>query len=301
MNTGSAGKKCFEWTALDPGSRIIQLPRLGTGNYFVRMRCVGTNAQLSYNIVIHPRSYRGLLIGVIIGAGILLVVVGFLLLRQKLRFRKRERRLKTDRQLAELQNQVYRSQLNPHFIFNALSSIQALMNKGETVSANDYLSDFAGLLRHTLDAQKSEFWTLDDELTLLRNYVKLEQLRFSFRFELTVQEGITPVNHTFPAMLLQPVVENAIRHGLLHDDASTLAIRVRRTGTDLVIAVENNGRGFDPGSIKQGDGLRLTHERIDVINRYGSTFWELSLQTRPRSTMALFTGKHYFQDDETRA
>src|SRR5690606_4715961 len=113
---------------------------------------------------------------------------------------------------AKLQLNSIRSQLNPHFLFNALSGIQNLMNKNEIDNANKYLSKFARLTRNVLDGK--ELISLSQEKTLLDDYLQMEQLRFGFKYEINHSENLDLDNIEIPSMLLQPFVENAVKHGI---------------------------------------------------------------------------------------
>ena len=161
-----------------------------------------------------------------------------------------------------------RSQLNPHFIFNALASIQGLMNKGELVKANQYFSEFSKLLRDSLSENDREFSPLRKELELIGIYVRLEQLRSVFTYTVVVGDGLDTNEIEIPYLLIQPVVENAIKHGLAHLAGSgVLNLNIRREGNDLLIVIEDNGDGFDPLSAGSGGhGLRLTRDRVRLVN-----------------------------------
>ena len=119
---------------------------------------------------------------------------------------------KLQKEIAKLQLNSIRSQLNPHFLFNALSGIQNLINKNEIDNANKYLSKFARLTRNVLDDK--ELISLAQEKALLDDYLQMEQLRFGFNYEINAVENLDLNNIEIPSMLLQPFVENAIKHGI---------------------------------------------------------------------------------------
>ncbi|ODS81396.1 MAG: hypothetical protein ABS46_11565 [Cytophagaceae bacterium SCN 52-12] len=183
--------------------------------------------------------------------------------------RKRLRKAATEAQKANLELQAIQSQLNPHFVFNALSSLQGLINKNETEKANDYLSGFSRLLRNTLNDSGKEMVPLSVEITNIDNYVRLEQLRFGFSYEIVTDELISWVQHTeIPSLLIQPAVENAIKHGIASlGNAGQLTIKFSGDGSDLFISIKDNGRGFKPGTTSEGKGLSLTQERIRLLNK----------------------------------
>ncbi|MBN9383285.1 MAG: histidine kinase [Chitinophagaceae bacterium] len=175
------------------------------------------------------------------------------------------------RQSAQLQLKSVRSQLNPHFMFNALTSIQNLMNKNDTKAANHYLAKFADLTREVLDGGDRELISLEDELKILDDYLQMEQLRFGFQYHIIVDGGINIANTEVPGMLLQPFVENAVKHGVapLHGQG-TVRIRIDKDNKDLVLKVTDDGRGFNKADIAgkaSAFGIKLSEERILLLNK----------------------------------
>ena len=170
-----------------------------------------------------------------------------------------------EKEIAKLQLNSVRSQLNPHFLFNALSGIQNLMNKNETDTANKYLSKFARLTRNVLDDK--ELISLAQEKTLLDDYLQMEQLRFGFGYEIKTDENLDLQNIEIPSMLLQPFVENAVKHGISQKNAEgKIIITFGRAQKDLIIVVSDNGKGFDTDKKYEGLGLQLSDNRITLLN-----------------------------------
>lgn len=175
------------------------------------------------------------------------------------------------RESAQLQLKSVRSQLNPHFMFNALTSIQNLMNKSDTKAANHYLAKFADLTRTVLDSSNQELISLEDELKILDDYLQMEQLRFGFQYHIIVDGNVNIANTEVPAMLQQPFVENAVKHGvaLLHEEGR-IRIHIYKDKKDLVLKVMDNGKGFNRGDIAgkpSAFGIRLSEERISLLNK----------------------------------
>jgi two-component system, LytTR family, sensor kinase len=161
--------------------------------------------------------------------------------------------------------------LNPHFMFNALSSIQNLMDRKETSAANHYLSIFSRLTREVLNTGEKELISLEDEINLIDNYLKMEQLRFGFQYTLTIEEGLNKANIEIPAMLLQPMVENAVKHGIsgLRDKGS-INVSIGGINQSLMLSVSDNGKGFDKIKVSDdtsGLGIKLSNERIALLNK----------------------------------
>lgn len=161
------------------------------------------------------------------------------------------------------------SLLNPHFTFNALSSIQGLMNTDRIEEANQYLQEFSSLLRKTLAKSQQVFSSLDQELEMMRMYIHLEALRFNFSWDIVVSEELHTSGIEIPTLLLQPLVENAIKHGLsgLGDKGKLQIIcREGEKQNTFVVIVKDNGTWLDKSS-GSGYGLSLTTERILAINK----------------------------------
>jgi two-component sensor histidine kinase len=159
------------------------------------------------------------------------------------------------------------TQLNPHFIFNALGSIQALMSRQENDKAHQYLSTFGSLLRNVLTNSNHDNTTLDQEIRSLESYLQLEQLRFQFRYNIAVAQDIQTTTVSLPVMLLQPLVENAIRHGIDGmEEKGQISILFNRDNNNLYAVIEDNGKGFDTTRPTTGYGLKLVKEKIQLIN-----------------------------------
>ncbi len=113
------------------------------------------------------------------------------------------------RRIIELELKAIRTQMNPHFLFNSLNSIQNLINKKEIKFANIYLTKFAELIRMILNNSEKQFITISEEIKAIRNYMELEKLRYNFDYEIYIDKNIEIYNIEVPAMLIQPFVENS--------------------------------------------------------------------------------------------
>lgn len=178
--------------------------------------------------------------------------------------------------LGELEMKALRAQMNPHFVFNCLNSINHLTLKGETKLASRYLSKFSKLLRQVLEHSEKDLVPLSEELSMLNTYVQLEALRFKDKIQ--VEQIIDPdvdVDDVFiPPLILQPIVENAIWHGLMHKDGEgKIWISVREEPEQLMCVIEDDGIGrekailFQPESTAKHTsfGLQLTRERLHLL------------------------------------
>jgi streptogramin lyase len=191
-------------------------------------------------------------------------------------FSRQVQRKAMEERIATLQLNALRAQMNPHFIFNALNSIQNFINKNDEESANVYLSKFAALMRLILDNTKKGTIPLSDELKLLDIYLSLEKLRFKAKFDytITVDSSISTEMQLIPSMLIQPYVENAVNHGLMHKEGKGLVdIRLAMRNDNIHCVIEDNGIGREKAmelkskkQAHQSAGISITKDRLDILN-----------------------------------
>ncbi len=189
------------------------------------------------------------------------------------------------------------AQLNPHFIFNALSSIQGLVNKHDTEGANIYLLDFASLMRESLNASNKDHVPINKELLIIDAYLKLEQLRFGFFYKISVDENINIFESEIPSLLLQPVIENAVKHGISAlQEKGEISINFKQHQNDMYVTINDNGQGFKANTNAAGFGLKLTRDRLKLWNEL---FKEQQIlleikNNNPSGTMIYITFKNWF-------
>ncbi|MEZ5041103.1 MAG: histidine kinase [Saprospiraceae bacterium] len=182
----------------------------------------------------------------------------------------KRKKLERQRKMVEMEINAIRSQLNPHFVFNTMSSIQNLILSDRTEQASQYLAELAGLMRAVLRQTKKGIISLEEELNTIRQYCKLEALRKAFSWNIQVAENVD-IHHTdIPAMLLQPYVENAILHGFRSKEVDgKIDLIIERKNGSLAIFIKDNGIGIQQASlnIKGGNhlGLQLNRERLKLL------------------------------------
>ncbi|MFT3677784.1 MAG: histidine kinase [Chitinophagaceae bacterium] len=290
------GKTIRDWAAGEYDNNYILLKDLDPGDYTIRLRFRQqrdkiTGLQFSLATV----WYKTILFRVAVLALLILLLVFFLLI---LKYRKQKKALKhlhkkAEQSAEELKN--IHSLLNPHFTFNALSSIQGLVNKGDLDAANKYLSFFGELLRETLKESKTQHLSLHKELENLKIYIGLEQLRHSFTYTFHIDESIDLYSSTIPPFLLQPFVENAIKHGLSKmNGQGTLNLSFIKQADNMLIKITDNGPGFDAKKFKEGYGLGLSKKRIELINdEYGEELIKLQIESSGKGTSILLFFKNW--------
>jgi signal transduction histidine kinase len=187
--------------------------------------------------------------------------------------------------LAEMQLKSIRSQMNPHFVFNALSAIQHLINKNDNDRANHYLTEFSQLMRLTLDKSQKGLVPLSDEIASIKKYLDLENLRFQFDYSIQTDPEID-VHHTeIPAMLIQPFVENAIIHGLNGiKGEKKLILQFKKLNKYLQCTIQDNGIGIKASKQNKGVavkkehyGHKLAEDRIRLINESHNTHAKITV------------------------
>jgi len=170
-------------------------------------------------------------------------------------------------QLAEARLGALRMQLNPHFLFNSLNAITVLVRDQNTAAAARMLELLSGVLRQVLRAEEAHETTLAAELDFLERYLAIEQVRFSDRLRPRIEVDPAIARALVPRFVLQPLVENALRHGIARRaDSGALTIRAHRESGDLVLTVQDDGPGLTPGTESAGGvGLANTRARLNVL------------------------------------
>jgi LytS/YehU family sensor histidine kinase len=179
--------------------------------------------------------------------------------------------------------------MNPHFIFNALNSVNQYIHQNDERAANRFLSDFSKLMRMVLDYSQLDFITMEEERNLLKLYLKLEHIRFKDRFDYEINE---PDNIDFsaieiPPMLIQPFVENAVWHGLRYkNEKGFLSVTFTQANNALQIDIKDNGIGREKSKALKtqnqqkykSTGLRNVSKRIDLVNKVYQKKYDLEIK-----------------------
>ena len=216
---------------------------------------------------------------------ILSITIGLLLLRQS-KANARRKISEMDQKILEVTQANLRQQMNPHFIFNTLNSIQYYMYKHDKLATNNYLTKFSSLMRKILENSQHTAIPVRDELDALQLYLELESIRFrdKFDYQITIDEEIDSLMYKIPTMLIQPYVENAICHGLmLRKDKGLVTINLTLENDYLCCIIEDNGIGREASreiNLKKQHnhnslGTRITESRLNLVN----SFYGTSLKT----------------------
>jgi LytS/YehU family sensor histidine kinase len=215
---------------------------------------------------------------------ILLVLFTMVFIRWRLRLisqREKENNL-WQQQVLQTEMRALRSQMNPHFIFNAINSIQHYVLTNEKELANKYLVKFSKLMRNILDQSKEELISLQDELETVKLYLEIESLRFNNAFQATfdIDDAVRGRNIVLPPLLIQPFAENAIWHGLLlKEGAKELNISIRIVNNATVIEIDDNGIGRSAAEKyrnkeleRRSLGMEITQARLNLVRQAHGIF-----------------------------
>ena len=196
----------------------------------------------------------------------------FYIIYRQQRLKEKNRLLKSENQRLNIEQKLLQSQLNPHFIFNAIANLQSLIASGRVDEPICYLNSFSSLLRGVLEQNRKDFIELSEELSSLNNYILLQQMRYVgvFDYQIVVDEDLSPEHTLIPPMLIQPFVENAIEHGFRHINYNgVLIISFNKENNRLIIKVDDNGSGIINNDVnkqkKQSLAQIILKERLALL------------------------------------
>jgi hypothetical protein len=199
---------------------------------------------------------------------LLLAAVGLWFYFRDKRNKKKLAVLKRKSDDTEVKLSLLSGQLNPHFLFNSLSAIQGSINNSNPDKTNAYIGNVAGFMRDVMNNSRKEFISLYEELKIETDYLRLEQERMDFSYVIDIAPEIPASMIDFPPLLLQPVLENSIRHAFNRDFTSPMIhITVFSEGSTLYVDVADNGNvNWDSALVQEGHGLSLIRKRMAVYN-----------------------------------
>lgn len=217
----------------------------------------------------------------------LLCLIGFLIIES---FHVIRESNKIKDEVRDLERSALRAQMNPHFIFNTLNSIQNFIMDNEKDKAMDYLSRFAKLVRQNLNASVDAKVSVAEEVSMLHNYLQLEQLRHkdAFSFDIFVEHNINQSDTFIGPLLIQPFVENAVIHGVSNSELeSHIQVNVKQIEEFLNVEIIDNGIGIESSeTVKKKDslGMRITQKRLEHINEYDGDGYTISSNSESKGT-----------------
>jgi LytS/YehU family sensor histidine kinase len=277
-----------EWTETDnPEIHFTGLPP-GTYSFLAyASNAKGTRSKMPVTLSINilPAFWQTLFFKVAICLLAALLLYFFIRRRTARMALSKYEKARQERRLAELELEAIKAQINPHFIYNCLNSIQYFNYEKQHDQARQYLDLFARLIRFTMQYSRQAFITIAEETNYLSNYLQLEKMRFHERlhYQIIVADNIDQ-QLVIPAMLIQPYVENALKHGIAaRKEGGTVIIRFDQPEEGLfMISVEDDGIGFTTrhNGNKSSLGLRLSGSRAETYNQLFDMKIEISLYNK---------------------
>ncbi|MCF6268378.1 MAG: tetratricopeptide repeat protein [Melioribacteraceae bacterium] len=228
---------------------------------------------------------RQIIIFLLVGTLILLgLIVYFGITRYRLK--TEQKGLKLEQQTLKLEQRLLRSQMNPHFIFNSLSVIQAYIFKGSAKEAAGYLSSFAKLMRHILENSQEEYISLSKEIETLEHYLRLQTIKNEgkINYSINIKDEIELENISVPPMLAQPFIENSIKHGLPGNGKINIFINYVLKNEFILLSIEDDGIGINKSGknlSKQKENhnslaISITKSRLQLLNKGGKKKFNFS-------------------------
>jgi ligand-binding sensor domain-containing protein/anti-sigma regulatory factor (Ser/Thr protein kinase) len=267
-----------EWQETEDGHLVFY--NLPTGRYELEVRGSNTlsgsfSATDTIYLTVLPYWYQTSwfkLLSILVIAALALFIIW-----RRINVIKKEAAFK--QKIAETQMQALRAQMNPHFIFNSLNSIENFIMQNEKRQASDYLNKFSRLIRNILDSSMNELVPLSRDMEALQLYIDLEQLRFNnkFTYKVQVEPSLLHGDYRVPSLLIQPYVENAVVHGLANSNRDDLyfAVSILLEGDHIKYIIEDNGIGREKSSEyrrynkphHKSVGLKISEDRIVMYNQ----------------------------------
>jgi len=269
-------KEDKHWNLLD-NTPELSLNHIAPGNYDLIIQAGNHLGQwqsksLEFNVIAQPPFYKANWFYVLIG----LLIVAIMIAINRYLLHRQRKEAEYQQQLKEAEMLTLRTQMNPHFMFNTLNSINSFIIENKREAASGYLTTFSKLMRSILEFSKEAFIPLDDEIRTLGLYLELEAVRLehSFDYTISMDKELKDDMIQIPPLILQPFVENAIWHGLRHKEQGNLYVKVNKESEDILkIRIEDDGIGRKAaGELKKKQthhksyGIDITIQRLEMLH-----------------------------------
>lgn len=276
-----------DWIERASNQRFAEYARVSSGTYYLKI--IAANSDGFWNetginlvIIISPPWYETWIFR--FAVAIIFVLLLYLIIYARMKSIRskhtvEKKYLEFEKKLFELEQKALQLQMNPHFLFNSLNSIQSFIVNSDIDNAIHYLSKFSQLMRRTLSNSRESYVPLSDELQALQLYIDIEKLRFNDKFEykIVIDPEIDDSFIEIPPMILQPYVENAIIHGLMHKTTiGHLLIELKLVDENILVIIQDDGVGREKaaeikresGIERKSRGMLITSERLEILNQY---------------------------------
>ena len=268
------------WSEFDKSTKI-QLRGMPSGRYklLIEGKNIGTGVLFktkTISILITPPFWKTWWFTTI--CILVLLLLGFISYKKRIQYIEEREQAKGafQKRLVETKMEALQSQMNPHFIFNAMNSIQHFIIDNNTDEALMYMGEFSKLIRQTLNHSSKQRISLADEIQYLQTYIHLENMRFkdAIDFKFTISQSLDTYEVTLPPMLIQPFVENVFVHAFDSNSVNpTLEILFRQTDNLLLCEIKDNGKGMAKDNLNKlyaSKGIKLVEERINLLHQNNS-------------------------------
>lgn len=274
-----------EWKTLDENDKNLKLSSLSSGNYIIRLVIIYNNEKTELQTIqFEIKKPFWLTNFFLIGIGMLFLVLIYSFYKWQIRKLKRKNELQLEKvnlekNLNQSKLKAIKSQMNPHFFYNALNTIQSFILSNDKKQAVNYLSKFSTLTRTILEMTEKDLVSITEEIKTLSLYLDIEKVRFNddFNYEIIADSNVDTDNIKIPSMFLQPFVENAVKHGLLHKtDEKKLKIHFEKVADQIKISIDDNGIGRKKSNelnqIKnnkhQSFATNAMQNRVNLLNQF---------------------------------
>jgi len=273
-----------DWRPVTTQNRL-KLRDLKSGSYEIQLKAKGLNEATSFSKTIKARVGNNLLakvwpwvLGVMLGLLSLSIFSQFRLRSQLKELSEQKQKIKLAAELNEKQQKIGQLQMNPHFLFNTLNSISGLIALNENKKARKYLNEFSQMMRKLLSGSRNDFLSISDESEFLKKYMSLEAMcrNDCFDYEVTLDDGVEPQS-LIPSMILQPIVENAIIHGLSHKkERGKVSVHFSKEGNQVQVVIEDNGIGREAAKefaseSHESTAMAVIEERLATLDKWNKS------------------------------
>ena len=288
----SAGEMTYKYRliGLQPEWRTttekqLSFPSLSSGKYSLQLKAINKygveskTKEIAFAIekLFWEKNWFRLMVILLLAGGIW----AFITYRIRKIKQKEKEQTELNQRIAELEQKALRSQMNPHFIFNCLNSIQQFVGERDITGANNFITDFSRLIRMTLDLSTHALINMNEEIEYITTYLKVEKTRLEdqFNYRISIDPSLDLQEIQLPPLLLQPYVENSIRHGIKYkkEGEGLIQVNVEKKDSKVLIRIEDNGIGREAAKKYNGKyhiqyqskGMTINEDRIKILNNFG--------------------------------
>ena len=267
------GEDISNWQVVN--DRSVTLNNLEPGKYVVTIKTKGEYSGLenrsSYTLIVRPLWYQQFWIHLLLGVVLILLLTVMLLKWYRFQLEKARKKMNDQLRVSELESKNLFAQLKPHFIFNVLTPLQSYFINGDDIGGLEYIDNYAKLIRGFLQESRESYITITKEMDFLCHYLFVQQRRFNnnFLYSFNIDQNVNAPQLYIPTLILQPIIENAIEHGINGQGQTDgqIIINIAIKENSLLISVTDNGRGITPEGIflKPNHALEIIRERLELI------------------------------------